>query len=73
MEAALNAARESGVDIPHHTIGKYREVSKHAIELDFDFVSRMISYTWVDRIRKKVLTKGTPLIIDGKFKKYIKK
>ena len=41
MEAALNATRESGVDIPHHNLGKYREMSKHAIELDSNFASHM--------------------------------
>ena len=73
MEAALTAARESGVDIPHHSIDKYRGMSKHAIELDSNFASHMSFYNWIDGKRKTVLTKGMTSVIDSMFKKYVEK
>ena len=72
MEAELNATRESGIDIPHNTMGKYREMSKHAIELDSNFASHMTFYNWVDGKRKTVLTKSMTSVIESMYKIYVK-
>ena len=72
MDVALNAARDTGLDIPQSRFGEYQAMVRHTIELDASFVCHQTFYRWINGKRKTVVTKNMTLVVDSMFKKYAK-